>query len=443
MTESSQPLGPQLYVSGGGKHIRRIVAEDPDWTLAKVPYLSKLCLESVMKNIEVKPTYKELSPSDKNYVQEKLPLSVPLTVTANLISDGVYWQRRCKQLWDICDVSNYGKSWKRMFFERYMEGLIELFIPGVTGPKSVLEMVPLCKNYVKRLQITQLLPPIKQPQKEDGEDWLDLSSNQGDRRPSLDHFNFNILLEKLTCLEELHLAYRLKQCGMNFEWKMFQMTKQDCNTLAVALKSCKTLKVLWLRQSLVDDDQCRLLVKDLLDHPSLTELNFSYNSIGDRGARAIGKLLDRSKLQTLDLLCNTISDHGAKAIAHALSTNSTLLSLNLQLNSVSDEGGQAIAQALLENSTLQHLHLGANKLTAQTAISLSEVLVHNNTLKSINLVCNKLGAEGGKALKEAMSKNSSLTECDLRRTDVDDKDHDFINQVVWSNQEQAQQRTAK
>lgn len=52
MTESSQPLGPQLYVSGGSKHIRRIVAEDPDWTLAKVPYLSKLCLESVMKNIE-------------------------------------------------------------------------------------------------------------------------------------------------------------------------------------------------------------------------------------------------------------------------------------------------------------------------------------------------------------------------------------------------------
>lgn len=133
-------------------------------------------------------------------------------------------------------------------------------------------------------------------------------------------------------------------------------------------------------------------MKHLLDHPSLRELDFSHNLIGDKGARALGKLLTRSKLQTLNMCDNDIRGPGAKAIAHALSVNSTLLSLNLRLNWVRDEGGQAFGKALLKNNTLLHLHLGANQVTGPTAIALSKVLIQNNTLKSINLSCNNLGA---------------------------------------------------
>ncbi|XP_042359364.1 dynein regulatory complex subunit 5 [Plectropomus leopardus] len=443
MARSPYPLGANLNPAEAFRKMRRIIAEDPDWHLNLVPSLSNLCLQSIVSNFEEKPIFEVLTPIQKDFVLERLSTSLPLHVTANLISDSVYWKRCCEQRWDICDVSHYGHSWKRMFFERHLEDIIELFIPDVTETKTVLQIVPLCKNYVKRLDISQLLPPIKEPQKEEDEYGSELASVNEYDGPSMDHFDFNILLNKLTNLEELHLVYRVKQCGMNFEGKMFEMTDRDCESLAKALKSCKTLKLLRLRLSHIEDKKCRLLVKYLLDHPSLRELDFSHNMIGDRGARAIGKLLTRSKLEILNVCDNDIRGPGARAIAHALSKNSTLLSINLRLNRLRDEGGQAIGKALLNNNTLLHLHLGANEVTGPTAIVLSEVLVQSHTLRSINLSCNNLGVDGGKALEKAMSHNTSVTECDIRLTEVDEQSISFINQVVRTNQRLEEERRAQ
>lgn len=202
------------------------------------------------------PVYEDLTPVHKDFVQKRLSTSLPLHITANLIGDGVYWRRCCEQRWNFCDVSCYGHSWKRMFFERHVADVIEFFVPGVTNLAAILDMVPLCKNYIKRLSITQLLPPIKNPQKEeekvegDEEDeqeeeelYLELESEPGNDEPYLDHFDFNILLHKLTNLQELHLVYQVKNCGMNFEWSLYEMTVGDCESLGRALRSCGTLKV--------------------------------------------------------------------------------------------------------------------------------------------------------------------------------------------------------
>lgn len=141
----------------------------------------------------------------------------------------------------------------------------------------------------------------------------------------------------------------------------------------------------------MEDEKCRMLVKHLLDHPSLLELDLSYNLIGDGGARAIGKLINCSCLERLNISDNQISGRGAQALSHALSKNTSLVSLNLRLNQLGDEGGQAIAQALLKNQTLVNLQLGANEMTGPTATAFSQVLVQNRTLRSLNLSCNKLG----------------------------------------------------
>ncbi|XP_029966698.1 dynein regulatory complex subunit 5 [Salarias fasciatus] len=416
---------------------RRILAEDPSWTLALVPRLSKLCLLSMVDNFEAvanMPIFERLNPSEKAFMEERLSPALPLRLTATLVSDGLYWRRCCEQRWKLCDVSHYSHSWKRMFFERHLENLIELFIPGLTEPKTVLDMVPLCRNYVKRLDVAQLLLPIKEPKQEEEEFESD-SEPENEFSPSkMAHFDFSILLDKLTSLEELSLVYRVRQCGMNFEWKMFEMTDQDCESLAKALKSCQTLKVLRLRFSQVEDKKCRVLVKSLLDHPSLSQLDFSYNRVADRGARAVGKLLNRSKLQILDMSDNKISSHGAQAIAHALSKNSTLLSLNLRLNPLMDEGGQAIGKALMSNRTLRRLHLGGTGVTWRTAASLAKVLPQNDTLRSLVLSCNILGDVGGKALEEGVSENTSLTELDLSLTEADKRSLSFIGKMVRRNQ---------
>ncbi|XP_047006827.2 dynein regulatory complex subunit 5 isoform X2 [Ictalurus punctatus] len=398
--------------------LRRIRAEDLEWSLVVVPSLTQLCLEHIVHNFEDKPIVEELLPKHKASVLEKLPLTLPLTITANLISDEGYWKRYCQSRWRVCDVSEYGNSWKHMFFERHLENIIEHFVPDVTDNKSVLELVPLCRDYVKRLKISQLLPPVKEPPTIEESDGADSVSDFYTDGSSMDHFDFRILLDKLSNLDELQLIYGVKNCGMNFEWHLFQFTLRDCQSLAEAVKSCKSLKVLRIHRSNMEDEKCRMLVNHLLDHPSLLELDLSHNLIGDRGARAIGKLLNRSCLETLNIYDNRISGRGAQALAHALSKNTSLVSLNLRLNQLGDEGGQAIAQALLKNQTLVNLHLGANEMTEPTATALSQVLVQNTTLRSLNLSCNKLGTDGGKVLGEGMSHNSSLLECDIRLTEM-------------------------
>ncbi|KAJ3607004.1 hypothetical protein NHX12_026519 [Muraenolepis orangiensis] len=445
-TKSMYPRVAQLNVFGDHGQLRRIIAEDPAWSLALVPPLTKLCLQNIVKNFEEKQTLVELLPAHRDDVLGRLSTSLPLHVTANLIDDPGYWRRCCVQRWDLCDVSQYGHSWKHMFFERHLENLVELFVPDTTPPQTILELVPLCRDHVRRLDIAQLLPPIKEPwmpgrgrqgegwqqEQGDGEDASDTASDAG---PSMDHFDFGLLLHRLSCLEELRLVYGVRDCGINFEWNLFAFTLRDCESLAIALKSCQTLKILRLHQSKVEDERCRMLARHLLDHPTLRELDLSHNLIGDRGARAVGKLLTRSRLEVLRLCDNEIGGPGALAIAHALSRGAPIRDLDLRLNRLGDEGGRALGHALRTNGTLRRLHLGANELGEPSATALAQALVQNDTLTSINLSANRLGAGGGQALEEGMSRNTSVMECDVRLSEVGEESEASISRVARNNRD--------
>ena len=43
-------------------------------------------------------------------------------MTARLVDDEGYWERCCTSRWSVCDTSLYGGLWKRMFFERHVQG---------------------------------------------------------------------------------------------------------------------------------------------------------------------------------------------------------------------------------------------------------------------------------------------------------------------------------
>lgn len=52
MSNSPYPPVAQVIRPEGRRKVRRIIAEDLDWSLAIVPYLSKLCLQSIIENFE-------------------------------------------------------------------------------------------------------------------------------------------------------------------------------------------------------------------------------------------------------------------------------------------------------------------------------------------------------------------------------------------------------
>ncbi|XP_073421020.1 dynein regulatory complex subunit 5 [Dendrobates tinctorius] len=425
---------------------RRIITEDYGWSLAITPALSDLCLQHIVRNFHNNPLLEKLLPKHRAKVLEQLSTSLPLPLTTNLISCEDYWRRCCSERWQTCDISHYGFSWKRLYFERHLENLIELFIPDLTDTGPMCSTAELSKTYIRRLEIQQLLPPVKvEMRKEDEADNVsDSGSDAGGDLPSMDHFDLNLIADSLCDLEELHLVYGVTGCGMNFEWNLFRFTDRDCEALSNCLQKFKKLKVFRLHRSRVDDGKVRVLIRSLLNHPSLVHLNLSHNQISDRGARAIGKLLNQSQLQTLNLCNNDIRPHGAQAVAHALTKNSSLQILDLRLNHIGDEGGQALCNALLQNRSLHTLHIGSNELSEPTATVLAQVLSQNSSLQSVNISCNHIGLDGGKQLLEGLSENETLLALDLRLTDVGQESEFYMSQILQDNQErrrvQAQQK---
>eukprot|EP00794_Sanderia_malayensis_P017554 gene17554-19304_t len=415
------------------RQMRRIIAEDSEWNLATVPLLTELCLQHIVDKFGDNPILNELLPRHKTKLLENLSPGLPLKVTANLVEDDGYWKKACKTRWSVCDVSVYGNSWKRMFFERNLEEIVEKFVPGTTDPTVLNETLQLSSNYIKSLNICQLLPPVKEPPIKD-EDEDDDSGSESGETLSYDHFDFKVITQALPFLRELHLQYGVKDCGMNFEWSLFEFTSRDCLLLAKAIKSCESLNTFHLHQSKVDDEKCRVLISHLLDHPSLRRLDLSHNKISDSGARAVGKLINgRCRLTELDLSDNNIKSQGAAAIGHGVGKNTTLVKVNLRLNRMGDDGAQAICRALLKNKTLQELDVGSNELGEPAASLLAQVLVKNKTLKKLNLSCNKIGQDGGKALQEGMEENKALVHFDLRLTGVGQDSEYWINQIIKRN----------
>ena len=279
-------LNPEL------KPVRRIIADDLEWSLRIVPALTDLALNSLVQSFDTSPTYDQLMDKHRDQLLKSLPTRVPLKVTAPLIEDESYWQRCCKEKWPICDISQYDHSWKRFYFEKNIEEIIENFIPSKTDTKQLFEYVDLGAQYVKRLDIKQLLPPIEMQDQilQNDADFDDADENDLDderdaeiKKPLSDHFDFTELIRRLPNLQELHIVYGVKNCGMNFDWNMFEFTKKDCQILSKCVQQCRTLRVLHLHRSKIDDLKVRMLIRDgLLDHPSLVELNLEQNQIGDR-----------------------------------------------------------------------------------------------------------------------------------------------------------------
>jgi hypothetical protein len=338
------------------RKLRRIIAEDPEWNLMTVPLLTELCVNTIVKFFATHPRHDELLEKYKKRVLKKLPTSLPLRIASNLIESEEYWERCCKAKYKAGDVTKYDRSWKRMFFEREIQNIIENFVPNQTDKSKLMEIIELGSRYIHKMDIKQLLPPVETEKREfnlDAEDDEEEEKEEVREQFECDHFDFNLIVPKLPNLEELHVSYGVRDCGMNFEWQLFEFTKRDCQMLSKCVSTCKTLRVLHLNWSKIDDDKIRLFISQILDHPSLTELNLEHNLISDRGSRAIGKLINgHSKLEALNLCNNQIKPAGAQAIAHGLIKNQTLKYLNLRLNRLGDDGGQAIGKLILKISCL-------------------------------------------------------------------------------------------
>ena len=91
-------------------------------------------------------------------VLNALPTDIPLKVVANAISDEGFWQRMTLSRWPVVDVVKHGNSWKRAFFEKYLEQIIHEYVPGHTYSVWIEEALELGAPFIRRLDIREMLP---------------------------------------------------------------------------------------------------------------------------------------------------------------------------------------------------------------------------------------------------------------------------------------------
>jgi len=72
----------------------------------------------------------------------------------------------------LCKLSvmEHGGSWKRMYFERRLWRLVEKFVPRLSDPEELVRMVSVGGKFVRRLEISELIPPVVHLVKESDED---------------------------------------------------------------------------------------------------------------------------------------------------------------------------------------------------------------------------------------------------------------------------------
>uniref|UniRef100_A0A7M4FXY7 Uncharacterized protein n=1 Tax=Crocodylus porosus TaxID=8502 RepID=A0A7M4FXY7_CROPO len=179
-----------------------------------------------------------------------------------------------------------------MFFERHLENILKYFIPNVTDPDRVLGVIPLCKDYIRKLEINQFLPPVKLNEKKEEEDLSDSGSDVENDELSMHHYDIGGLIVALPHLEELNLSYGVKDCGMNFEWKLFNFTSKDCSNLAKGLKKCQSLK-----------DGGKQLLEGMSDNKTMTEFDLRLAEVGQESEYLINQTLranqEIARLKTL------------------------------------------------------------------------------------------------------------------------------------------------
>ncbi|KAJ3002666.1 T-complex-associated testis-expressed protein 1, partial [Thoreauomyces humboldtii] len=445
---------------------RRVLAEDLQWNLSPVRKLSDLCINVLVSRFEDQPILSRVPLKYRERLLANISVTLPLRITAPLVPDEGYWQRKSLVTFKLCNVRAHSNSWKRLFFESNVQKMLEDFVPVVGGEQEMELMVQLelAAPYVVKLKVRQLRPVGYEVKKEgkdagrrgDDKDVATEKKAKVGRKSDLghpDHLNLGMVFGKLKNLEELDITYSVRDCGIDFDWEYFGITLNDTVYLTDALRTSKVLRSLTVTASSLDDNRCHLLASALMDNRTLEILNLSHNLLGDEGARALATVLTSptTSLTRLILSNNQIGQTGGTFIANALSRNHVLTHLSLRMNHVGDKGGSAIFSALRGNDALQILDLSCNQLGSATVAAMCATLKANLRVPvSLDLSCNKLGKgdvskdvmrgtilepgkipprpveEGhdasedaaGKALYDAVSQNKYLSHMDLRMSGV-------------------------
>lgn len=410
------------------EQLRQTFPERLEWGDDHCYSLTRLCVESISKNFAKQPVLDKVNGADQDLLLEILPTDLPLEIVVPLIDEEIYWKRRYNDEFGMVSQRLYQNwTWKQVFIERKIQTLVEQAEPQYNDENDMDDVLKLCCPYVKRILITQLQmwkPPLN---------WE--KSEYPDNFP-LDHINFEIILKKLTEIEEFDVVFGMNSVGETFCWEMFKFTPLDCSRLGAALLNLRNLQILRLHRSKLEYKQCQALIRALMKNQTLAELDLSYCEIQDDGALCVAKLMTvHPLLEVLKLMYNKIKTKGAEGIGYALLHENCcpLRVLDLRSNPLRHDGIMGILRALVRGNKPKELSLAGCIAEDETPIRISQMINLNASLEILDISSNWFGEDGGELLVYYLTNNKIIQWLDVRETDITIQQLKMINKLLRRN----------
>ncbi|XP_064421335.1 NACHT, LRR and PYD domains-containing protein 3-like [Latimeria chalumnae] len=212
------------------------------------------------------------------------------------------------------------------------------------------------------------------------------------------------ILSTNSSLMELNLG-RNRLTELDLEGNNLGDSGVKCLSAGLRDPNCKLQKLL-LRGCDLTAGCCRDFSSILSTNSSLMELDLRQNKLGDSGVKHLSTGLrdPNCKLQKLVLVQCDLTAGCCEDLSSVLSTNSSLTELDLSYNNLGDSGVKHLSTGLRDpKCELQKLELMRCDLTAGCCKDLSSILSTNSSLTELNLDGNyNLGDSGVKHLSAGL-----------------------------------------
>jgi len=154
---------------------------------------------------------------------------------------------------------------------------------------------------------------------------------------------------------------------------------------------CSHLRSLNLSRNFLSDDHISILAPAISKCSELKIMDLSWNEIGNEGAIALSRSIPRS-ITELDISYNVIGQDGCNELFKLLEDPSHLRSLNLSGNFLSDDHISILAPAISKCSNLEIMDLSLNAIGNEGAIALSRSIPRS--LTELDMSYNVIGLDG-------------------------------------------------
>ncbi|KAM3140563.1 hypothetical protein pb186bvf_007375 [Paramecium bursaria] len=165
----------------------------------------------------------------------------------------------------------------------------------------------------------------------------------------------------------------------------------------------------------------------------LTEIDLSFNPIGNSGMEYIARMFEKPnfQLKRIDLSGCEIKSLGIMRLFGGLSQNRFLESLTLDDNNFQGNGFNGIEQLLISRCPISYLSFSKCLISPEGADAIGNGLERNRYLRTLILRDNRIGDVGG----QAIFKGLNFIKLDVKRCGITDKSCSALSQMIKVSQQ--------